>query len=80
MDYQAFDRGAIQYLVSCEKNGTRFYLTERNTASDIQDNARRYRDATDAHLRALEARAEHSWKGFKWSVCRRIMGGELLLS
>ena len=78
MDYEAFDRDVIQYYVCCVKNGTRFYLTDRNTASDIQENARRYRDATDAHIAAIQARHDIDWARFDWHATRRIMGGALL--
>lgn len=79
MDYEAFDRDAVQYLASCVHNGTRFYLTDCACATDIQSRARRFRDYNDADNAAWDARREDAWRGFEWTAVRRIMGGAILI-
>lgn len=79
MDYEAFDRDAVQYLVSCVLNGTRFYLTDEGMASDIQGRARRFRHYGEADAVAAEERKDYAWRGqAKWTAVRRIMGGSIL--
>lgn len=71
MDYEAIDREMSRWLVSCEKNGTRFYLTDEGTASDILSRARRYRDIAAAEVSADGARLERAWSGFDWQAISR---------
>jgi hypothetical protein len=80
MDYEAFDRGAVQYLASCIVKGTRFYLTDSGTATDIQDRARRFRDYSQADHEAAQENALGPWgRGFHWTAVRRVMGGAILV-
>jgi hypothetical protein len=80
MDYESFDRGAVQYLASCVVNGTRFYLTGDWLATDIQDRARRFRWYGEADEASREARRDPAWCGrFEWTAVRRIMGGGILI-
>lgn len=73
-DYEALDQSAIEYLVTCELRGTRFYLSDNapiNSATDILGNARRFRDidgaATMAHVLGRDA----AYTGeFKWRPVR----------
>ena len=79
MDYEAFDRDAVQYLVSCVLNGTRFYLTDEGLATDIQKRARRFRCYNDADEHAHAEKRDPGWGRFKWTAVRRIMGGAILI-
>ena len=80
MDYKAFDRGAVQYLVGAIVNGVQFYLTDDLLASDIQDRARRFRSYNEADSYAFAQRGDPAWGSrFAWTAVRRIMGGAILI-
>ena len=79
MDYESVDRAAIEYLAACDKNGTRFFLSERGTATDIIENARRYRDPTEAYLDSCKQNSDYAWHGFDWRLCRYIPATKALL-
>ena len=79
MDYEAFDRDAVQYLAGTIHNGVQFFLTAEGTATDIQDRAARFRSYNEADACAWHARHETAWRGFEWTAVRRIMGGTILI-
>lgn len=72
----------MKAIVTCEKNGIRFYLTDENYASDIRGRAKEFRDLTDA---ALAARKELDslvnghpvWESFKWEPAYMMDNGNI---
>lgn len=61
----ALDRSVIEYVVTCEHNGVRFFIADSpgNPATDILDRARRFRDFTDGELFAQVERRVDAWHG-----------------
>lgn len=68
MDYNAIDRDMSSWVVSCVRNGTRFYLTEQKVASDILSRAARFRYNVIAAKVADLERDEKAWEGFDWQA------------
>ena len=66
MDHEAIDREMSSWLISCVKNGTRFYLTGEGIGTDIRSRAAVYRYLDKAETIALLARTEEAWRGFDW--------------
>ncbi len=53
-------------VCTCEKNGTRFFLTADGYASDIPQRAKIFRDGSDAHFTGIRISCLPEWKGFDW--------------
>lgn len=67
--YEVIDKLFSSYVVTCQKDKTRFYLTPERTASDILDRAMLFRWPDDAHKVAETQREEYAWRGsFDWDV------------
>ncbi len=64
---QQYDDGTMEYVVSCEHFGVRFYLTDNWASSDLGENARVFGRVLDAAQAAREARDDPRWRGlFDW--------------
>ena len=66
MDTETIDREMSSWMVSCIKNGTRFYLTGEGIGTDIRSRGAIYRYLDRAEIIALLARTEEAWRGFDW--------------
>ena len=68
--FEEIDRGAAKPVVSCEVDGTRFFITPNNVATDRPERAKVFRCSHDATLGALAANEEYSripfGHGFHW--------------
>ena len=71
MDYEAEDRYMSSWVVTCRHNGTRFYLTDEDLATDMLSNARVFRWEDEAREVATSARYGYEWRGeFRWKESR----------
>lgn len=65
MDYDAIDRDMSSWVVTCIKNGTRFWIAdnEAETATDIWSRARRYRyfDLAESAMNTANAEMLGDW-------------------
>ena len=77
MDYEAFDRGAIQYIVTAIHNGVRLYVSEEIGYTDILDRAKRYRDGYYA-VKAAKEEEKTLGCAFGWDMARIVMGNLFL--
>lgn len=66
MDYEATDRYMSCWVVTCEHNGTRFYLTHEGLSTDILSHAMLHRWEDKAQATADAAKVEQAWRGFAW--------------
>lgn len=66
MDYEAIDRDMSSWVVACDKNDVRLYLTEEGLATDILSRAERYRWEDRADQVSEWAREDEGWRGFDW--------------
>ena len=72
MDYEAIDREMSQWLVVARKNGTRFFLTGDETASDRLCRAQRYPTFQAAETAAVNSNSHAAWEGFaRWEPALR---------
>lgn len=64
------DRYASTAVVTATLNGTRVYLNEEGTATDIKSRAKLFRDYADASIRARRENADGTWWGYmgKWEA------------
>jgi len=53
-------------VVTCQINGTRFFLTDDGLATDIPARAATFRDQTDAQTTAIIETTQAAWEGFDW--------------
>lgn len=68
MDYEATDKFYSSFVVTCEHNGTRFFLTDNKFATDIKRRAQIFRRIDDAERAASWERDDvKTWRGaFDW--------------
>lgn len=71
MDYESIDREMSMYCVSCRKNGTKFFLTEDEMASDMPEHAARFKTWETASKAAKKIGMEKAWHGFEWKAIDR---------
>ena len=65
--HDRLDREVAKPVLSCLLNGTRFFVSESGTATDIPNRAKVYRDLTDAAFVALRENDDPSWGRMKWA-------------
>ena len=77
MDYESFDKAAVEYLASAlDGKGHRFYLTAEGLGTDILERAHRYRSSGEACEAAREANCAGVWP-WKWFLATRVLKGEV---
>lgn len=54
------------WVVVAKKDGTTFYLTAEETATDIPSRAKQFDTRSDAEAAARKARSEKAWAGYDW--------------
>jgi len=71
MDYDSIDREMSTWVVTCQRNGTRFYLSDGDgtPATDMLRNARQFRWEDIAESAAQRANDEAGF-AFGWSPMR----------
>ena len=74
MDYQEIDREMSSFVVICKRGKTLFFVSDNpsESATDIWDNARRYRYEDRAGEAMARARSEFAWPWYVVSVPEAI--------
>ena len=66
-EYRDMDRDAGgPWLVTCKRHGTRFFINQSGSGTDILSRARYYRSREEAEDAARKERADPVWHGFEW--------------
>lgn len=70
MDFESIDRFMSQGAVKASMNGTTFFISQADTATDIPDRAKSFRSFHEAARYADDANKEKAWGGrWVWEPC-----------